>query len=386
MLKNLDRTHQLMYRYDGTWGKPTWAVTTVLSPKKNDLSTPNVVTYQAAYNSANIDGSPSYLLSTGSADIEWHILDRMLDQGWHVSLPDYEGPSASFGAGKMAGHAVLDAMRAVHYVAAGLYGVDAHHLKHIAWGYSGGALATAWAFRELRSYASWDMEKKFNHYVIGGFPRDPIEMIKRLDGHEEAGIALHALSGLMNEFRHINGTIQLAAMRSGPFNITVFDRVKTMTRAETKREFAHQTLGYYFVDGLDHVVQELRGHQPREQKIDFPKALKLESLTSPRLRERKKLLIYHGVHDELAPIEKVDELIKKNCWCQASVVIEYHRNHEGGHMENQELALDTAMSWMKTKFRVMQFWGHEGGTMEANGEKEHYKWEQCDIFQKAWNR
>lgn len=383
MLKNLDKTDQLMYRYNGTWGEPTWGVTTVLSPKKNDFSKPNVVTYQAAYHSANIDGSPSYLLSTGSDVIEWHVLDRMLEQGWYVSVTDYEGPSASFGAGKMAGHAVLDAMQVFNNIAGTLYDVDFHHIRHIGWGYSGGALATAWAYHELRSY-SYDMQNVFYHYVIGGFPVDTFDMIKRLDGHEDAGVALHALSGLMTEFRHVNGTIQLAAKTSGPFNITVFDRVKTMTHAETKTEFARQNISDYFVDGLDHAIGELRGHQPPEQNIDFPKKQKLASHLSANVRPRRVVLVYHAVNDEVAPIQKVDELIKKGHWCRSGVVVDYHRSHNGDHRKCQELALDTVINWMKIKFRVMQFWSHEGGTMDTVGETEHFKKQQCDIFQQSW--
>ncbi|OAR00916.1 hypothetical protein LLEC1_00617 [Akanthomyces lecanii] len=387
MLKHLQLTHQIMYRYDDTWGKPTWAVTTVLSPKTNDVSAPNFVTYQAPYHSANIDGSPSYLLSIGSPDIEWHVLDRMLENGWHVSLPDYEGPNASYGAGKMAGHAVLDAMHAVHNAAPGLYGVDFQFMRHIAWGYSGGALATAWAFREGGSYLKTIIDdKRFNHFVIGGFSKDPIDMIKRLDGHEEAGMALHAISGLMSAFRHINGTIKLAAKTSGPFNVTVFDRVKTMSRAETKREFARQNLSDYFVNGLDHVVKELRGHQPREQRLDFPKGLKLDSLVIGRDRRTKKLLVFHGVYDELAPIEKVDEFVKKGNWCHSSIVIYYYRNHVGGHLENQHLALETTITWMKNRFRVMQFFAHEGGTMEPlNENDEHFEKMKCARFQLSLN-
>jgi hypothetical protein len=106
---NASASYNVMYRTTDSRYNATWAVTTIFVPKKPVNGTSALLSYQTPYDSAFIDASPSYALYSGvNSDIS-----GSLGKGWFVSVPDYEGPLASFTAGVMSGHATLDSIRAI---------------------------------------------------------------------------------------------------------------------------------------------------------------------------------------------------------------------------------------------------------------------------------
>ena len=144
--------YQILYRTTDSLFNPSWAVTTLFIPDwqyrctaaTQLLCAHALLSYQLPYDSANIDASPSYALHGGEPYGE--IADSLY-RGWFVSVPDYEGPKASFTAGLTAGHATIDSVRAVLNVA-GNFGLRMS-AKIALWGYSGGALASEWAAGEF---------------------------------------------------------------------------------------------------------------------------------------------------------------------------------------------------------------------------------------------
>lgn len=114
--KNLtSASYNILYRTTDSNDLPTFAVTTLLTPVLKSSSgkkSQGLVSYQIPYNSPSVDASPSWTLSTG---LNWTFPDitAALQQGWYVSVTDFEGPNATFGVGAAEGHAVLDGLRAV---------------------------------------------------------------------------------------------------------------------------------------------------------------------------------------------------------------------------------------------------------------------------------
>lgn len=96
--------------------------------------------------------------------------------GYIVTSSDYEGPNAAFGAGPLAGHGVLDAIRATLAFptlklpkGTGVVGV----------GYSGGAIATGWAAALQPSYAP---ELPILGWAQGGTPANISATVQYIDG------------------------------------------------------------------------------------------------------------------------------------------------------------------------------------------------------------
>merc|ERR1712096_391606 len=112
-------SYQLLYRTTAVDGSAIAAVTTVFKPSLAKLD--RFVSFHTAYDGAARDGkcdpSYSYQLISPQASLissaEFLLLQAFVLDGNIVSSPDYEGPDAAFGAGRLAGMSVLDSMRAV---------------------------------------------------------------------------------------------------------------------------------------------------------------------------------------------------------------------------------------------------------------------------------
>lgn len=170
--------YHLLYRTTDTRYRPSWAVTTLLVPKKpledrqaaenTTQGQSALLSYQIAYNSADVDSSPSYQLSASydpSSNIITGTLDDIdgaLGRGWYVNIPDFEGPLAAFGSGPQEGHAVLDSVRAVlsfdEFPSTG-------EPRYALWGYSGGSIASTFAAELQASYAP---DLSFAGAALGG--------------------------------------------------------------------------------------------------------------------------------------------------------------------------------------------------------------------------
>ncbi len=110
---NASAVYNILYRTTDARYRPSWAVTTVFVPKKSDGKA--LLSYQIPYNSVDVDASPSYDLNN-PASATGLVLDDIqtaLSLGWYVSVPDFEGPLASFVSGVGEGHATIDNVRAV---------------------------------------------------------------------------------------------------------------------------------------------------------------------------------------------------------------------------------------------------------------------------------
>lgn len=174
---NCSAAYNLLYRTTASQGNATWAVTTVLVPKE---ATSALLSYQIPYDSAYINSSPSYALyQSVNPDIS-----IALGKGYFVTVPDYEGPLASFTAGHMSGYATLDAVRAT-LNAADLYGLPDDPL-YATWGYSGGALATEWAAELQLDYAP---ELSFAGSAMGGLTPNVTTVLMAINAKISAGLA-----------------------------------------------------------------------------------------------------------------------------------------------------------------------------------------------------
>jgi hypothetical protein len=92
--------YNILYRTTDSQYDPSWAVTTLIIPRTPNTDYNALLAYQVAYDSADLDASPSYTLSPWIRD--GHTpgncldeIDEALRAGWYVTIPDYEGPLAS---------------------------------------------------------------------------------------------------------------------------------------------------------------------------------------------------------------------------------------------------------------------------------------------------
>lgn len=174
---NCSASYNVLYRTTDSQYKPAWAVTTVFVPVRPVAA---LLSYQIPYDSADVDASPSYAMYSGiPLDV-----NQSLSKGWFVSVPDYEGPLASFTAGVMSGHATLDAVRATLSLKDSF--LLPNNTRYALWGYSGGALASEFAAELQVQYAP---EMNFSGAALGGLTPNVTSVLLTINKSYAAGLA-----------------------------------------------------------------------------------------------------------------------------------------------------------------------------------------------------
>lgn len=96
---DVDKTRQLLFRTTDSTGNPQAAVSTIIVPQKANFS--RVISYQDIPDSPYVNCATSYALQRGSntkttlSHTELFFEAALLDRGYVMSLPDYEGPKIS---------------------------------------------------------------------------------------------------------------------------------------------------------------------------------------------------------------------------------------------------------------------------------------------------
>lgn len=192
------RAYHVLYRTNDSLDRPVATAATVILPLIQPRTNRRLVSIQVAYDGLTPRCQPSYTLRTGTnaeATAEFGLFLQLLAKGWTVVTSDYEGPSNTWIAGKMAGHGVLDGIRAAEDFAPAGLGGRATKVGMI--GYSGGGHATAWANELHQSYAP---ELNLVGAAQGGVPANLADLLDSLNGSKFAGVMFAAIAGLRRAY------------------------------------------------------------------------------------------------------------------------------------------------------------------------------------------
>jgi hypothetical protein len=159
---------QLLYRTQDERGRPTATVTTVISP--TGPANTGLVAYLSFYDALGDICSPSYTLQGGDpgqanasqAQTEAGLVNSLVEQGYAVTVPDFEGPGLHWVAGQESGWNTLDGIRATE----SFLGMGSSQKVGLL-GYSGGSIAGEWASELAPSYSP---ELNIVGTAIGGIP------------------------------------------------------------------------------------------------------------------------------------------------------------------------------------------------------------------------
>ena len=331
---NAMAAYQILYRSTDSQYNAAWDVTTLLIPwwqYRCQASAPHLcahalLSYQLPYDTCNVDASPSYGLHAGEPYGE--IADA-LGLGWFVSVPDYEGPLASYAAGLQSGHATLDGVRAVLQVA-GLFGLRMDVAKVALWGYSGGALASEWAAELAGHYAP---RLKLAGVALGGLTPNVTSVTDYINGGECAGLVPAGLLGLATQHPDAYRWI---LRRLRPATAARFLSAQHLTAAQAIAQFRREDIYRYFVGGY-HDVRTARVMRAMYDTDGF-----MGYHGVPRM----PVFVYKAVGDELSPVADTDALVTRFCGVGANIL--YHRNTAGGHNEELVNGRQRAFAWLSS--------------------------------------
>ena len=190
---------QILYRTTDSKNRPVAAATTVIVPTAPwaGAGSRPVVAYNMAINSLGHTCAPSWTLPRGLAK-EIPAVQLFLAKNYAVVVTDHEGPRQAYAAGRMAGHAVLDALRAM--VRLPELGLPAQSPIAMT-GYSGGAIASGWAAQLEPTYAP---DVNIVGTAIGGPPVDYRILLSSMNGTNGAStLFLAAVTGVAREYPEI---------------------------------------------------------------------------------------------------------------------------------------------------------------------------------------
>lgn len=323
------RAWQLLYRTTDTQGDPEATVTTVLEPLN---ATPGaLLSYQVAEDSSAPQCAISYQLQQGSdnsntvAEAEILLIDAAVEQGWAVTVPDYEGPASAYTGGKQAGQAVLDGIRATENFSS--IGLNGAATKVGLWGYSGGALASGWASELQPGYAP---ELHIAGVAEGGLPVNLAHILGGINGGPFAGIAMSGIAGLAHAYPQLADFLNTYLTPAGK---SAFATVNSECNAQNAARFAFTNVYQYFS-----VSDPLSLPVPSQVLADD--TLGQHTPTAP-------MFVYQSVNDELVPHADVDAVVSG--YCAAGANVTYQRDVLSEHVILAVTGAPDALNWLSDR-------------------------------------
>lgn len=290
------RAWQVKYRTTDGHGRPTSTLATILVPNEpwEGRGRRPLVSYQVAEDGVGLRCTPSYALraglaaglTTAQADIVFGI-PLLLQRGWAVVVPDWEGPRSLFGVHAMAGHAVLDGIRAARrFGPAHLGGRRPIGL----WGYSGGGFATTAAAQLHRRYAPG---LPIRAIAAGGVPGDIRQVYETASGSVFGGATI----------------LLLIAMSRGYPDARLASYADDTLRAD----MAASREDCLFDAPVRHPLLDIEAHlAPRGVEILLRLLRANSPLAVPEV-PRAPMFMYHMTIDELVPLPTARRLAERFC-------------------------------------------------------------------------
>lgn len=319
--------HQLQYRTQSINGTAITSITTLMKPPfiaKND----RLINFQAAEDSVPLQCAPSYILRLGAnqngsfIEKENFIIQTYLAKGYIVNAPDYEGPNGAFTAGRSSGTGVLDSIRAVKN-----YGDKIDLLQNssiIAIGYSGGAIATAWAASLQASYAP-DLNENMKAWAAGGTPANLTSVAEKIDGTESVGFFFSSIDGLSTASSYGKSLRPVLHQIVTPFGVEALHYAKTHCISDVLTQYANETLQSYKY----FTIQNPFLHDPTIASVVKKQTIGIR----PNLRPKQPVLLVHAKHDEIIPYQDGVELAKR--WCMQGSQVRFVTLEHGDHAEGE---------------------------------------------------
>ncbi|MES1936419.1 lipase [Salinisphaera hydrothermalis C27AD] len=321
------RAWQFVYRSTDTQGAPIADVATLLLPPKPRR---RLLSYQVAYDALNPVCAPSQEIVRGTMIEQWFV-SKALKRHWPVVPPDYEGPKLAFGAGRNAGYAVLDAIRAARALAPPQ--LINRRTPVALWGYSGGAFASLWAGELAGNYAP---RLPIIGIAAGAPPANLLASARHIDGGAFAGIYFEAALGLARAYPQID-----------------LDRRLNERGRAMKHKLAHSCLaqelagvrdplfsGYSFTRMKRYVTVDDLLSMPTVATVARANRLGGHGLPAP-------LYYYAAWFDQLTPRDEARALARR--YCDRGTVVHFDWKL-GDHLLSAVAGANKAMDFLAARF------------------------------------
>ncbi|MGW6620255.1 lipase family protein [Nocardia sp. NPDC055002] len=317
----------LKFRTDDAHGRPSYATATLIVPA-TEWTGPGdrpVLVNNLPIDALGRKCTPGYSLAHGltsqSSSTEFIPPTTQLAvlRGYAVLVPDHEGPWMAYAEPYVAGHAVLDAIRAVRGVDPAAYGDSRFAMT----GYSGGAIATHGAAKLIDSYAP-ELADVIVGAALGGVPADFEILSRSMNANLASGIFMAATFAIGRERPEI-----LAAMNN-------------LGRWVTTSIMKDTCASVFAVPGILHLPIDVGANIADPLRSEL--ATEIYEITRMQgMRSSTPLYIYNGDQEWWIPAEGARNLYDEQCELGANAV---YRGVLGEHIIGAATGYPEAVLWL----------------------------------------
>lgn len=326
---SLSAAYQLLFRSTDSIGRPNAVLTSIYVPQNANLT--KVVSVQEAYDSPDVDCSPSYLYTSISIEssMKSPAVEKALSSGWVVASPDYEGFDAAFTNGIQSGQAVLDSVRAV-LQSRSVTGIPSNAQVALVGG-SGGALASEWALELQSSYAP---HTKIVGALLTALTPNVTSVLLTVDGTADAGLIPLSLLGLAKQDDDMGAWISYNLV---PSTASLILGAGKSCPAAVIIAFTGQRIESF----LSPNASLLTKNETPQNLINKVGIMGLHG--TPKV----PLFIFKGTADEVSPVADTDALVNK--YCKAGATIEYQRDQGANHGTSTSAGIPAGWPWLSDR-------------------------------------
>lgn len=314
-------------------------MTTVFKPlgAKKD----RFVSFHTAYDGSAPICSPSYNYQLLAAqvdlisDVEFLLLEGFLLSGYIVSSPDYEGADAAFGAGRLAGTAVLDSMRAVKNFKSTL-GFSTSAPKIVGYGYSGGSIASGWAAQLHPTYAP---ELAISGWAAGGVVANLTGTALFIDNTAFSGFLPAAVDGLNKPSSYAAQIGSVIKEIITPYGQSVLDFANQNCILDLFNFFEQSLLSTKIQSLGDRLY-----YQPQIASVLALQTMGVNKNETPIA----PVYVFHASEDEIIPYANATTLV--DSWCSNGASVDFVTYAAGGHFTTELLGFVGAFRFLEQAF------------------------------------
>lgn len=319
---NVAEAYQLLYRTSlNTPNEPSHTVTTILVPHNAKKDALVIGSTAQDANGQQCTPSAGYTYNSQTNIVFW--LDetfflQYLQEGYIMTVPDKEGPTNSFTAGRMEGYMTLDSVRAT--LAFSKLNLS-KNTRVAGYGYSGGAITLGWASSLKPSYAP---ELNVIGWAYGGTPSNLSGTINHIDNTVFSDIILSGLTGIRDVYpkirEYLSSVLNAAGRRAIEFcHRSCLQEIILRYPFRSIYSYDFQTRGPRIFD--EPVVQELFTELTMGLKAH-------ETPDAP-------VFMYHAQQDEIVPYGDAHKTAR--AWCRNGAQVQFHSytNAEMGHFTTE---------------------------------------------------
>jgi hypothetical protein len=289
-----------------------------------------LVAWATAEDSDSTLKAPSYVMAQGSSgdNATWQYA---LANGWDVVVPDYEGPGSAYSPGPLEGHGMLDGLRAAENLSK-LDGLEGRKTQAGLWGYSGGAMATAWASELAPTYAP-DLD--LAGVAEGGVPADVHDTFDTINsGYLAPGLAFASALGDNAAYPNL---IPLSLLNKA--GLALAANMRATGNSSYPQTYPPQNISMYTACGCN----------PNDLPDQFPTVAQVGRTVNPGQHvPAAPLFIYHDYNDELIPISGVEKLVQY--YCSGGATVEFRVNAGDEHVSNAVVGAPEALAYLTARF------------------------------------